>query len=224
MSVKKFIVPFLLAIVIVFAGAPTSYAAGEDTKVYVNGIELDSQQLTMFESWLGTLSPGYYWVDQNLNFGQVGGSCSVDLNQIINGATNPCNYGFNNEATVVTTETDQEIKYVSQQLNGHKILASWRQGGAIYGTYFFEETEYCNANYHLVGHSERTTILDNIERRHWQNQGTWRVTRHQGQLSVEYQPVDGESYSIPVTILSNGSIKLLSSGGILVPQGSALCQ
>lgn len=106
-----------------------------------------------------------------------------------------------------TSSRDHEGDAVEQALIGQKILFSWREGEAVYGTYSFEEYHFCNRNnYLLVGYSERNTILDNVQRNSWQNEGRWEVRREQGQIGVFFQPNSGQGYFYPLRLESNGRL------------------
>jgi len=120
---------------------------------------------------------------------------------------------------------DREVDQVEQALNGQKILYSWREGEAVYGTYFFETVHYCDMNYYILyGQSERTTILDNVQRNSWQAEGQWDVTRNQGQLGVHYQPRSGQDSFIPFDIQRDGRIYVDIANVSITHQGQAECR
>src|SRR3954467_12816312 len=71
--------------------------------------------------------------------------------------------------------------------NGHKLLVTYREGGAQYGTVFFLHVHFCQSGrYMTVGQSRRHTVLDNEQINNISDQGSWDITTFQGQLVLRY--------------------------------------
>jgi hypothetical protein len=115
-------------------------------------------------------------------------------------------------------ESDQ----ITQSLTGQNLLLTWREGEAVYGTYFFVEVHFCSENdFILYGRSERNTVLDNLQVNTWQSAGTWDIVRLQGQIGIQYQMTTGESSFTPIALRSDGTIS--AQGVSITPQGQAQC-
>jgi hypothetical protein len=118
---------------------------------------------------------------------------------------------------------DTEVQRLDQFFNGKQYHVSWREGGPIYGTYFFLRIHYCpNGQYMLVGRSVKQTVMDNEQISNWEESGRWQATRLQGQLGVRYQPLGGSPNFVPVRLLPNGGIWVNDELEIL-PRGQAQC-
>jgi hypothetical protein len=213
----------LMVFVMLWVNTAALYAQNRDTGVYVNKREINGQDRDLLESLLGPLAAGHYWLDQNFNFGREGDSCWVNLARLSNGATNPCYYGDTQDLPPKEDTFDEAVEQVRQQLNGQRVLVSWRDGGVVYGTYYFQEIEYCNSAYRLVGQSEKHTVEDNIQRNSWQEEGAWQVMRYQDQIVIHYRPLGGEEYFVPVNISTDGTIIILWNGVSTTPRGKASC-
>ncbi len=51
---------------------------------------------------------------------------------------------------------------VKKTLAGQRLLLTYREGGALYGTYYFLDVHFCaSGSYMTFGQSRKTTVLDN---------------------------------------------------------------
>jgi len=111
---------------------------------------------------------------------------------------------------------------IAQTLRGKHFLLTWRDGGAVYGTYHFVHVHYCRSeHYFLFGQSERNTILDNTERRSWQEEGVWEIIQQRGVPAIRYSATSGEQATIPLSIAPDGTISI--EGTSISFQGPAQC-
>ena len=123
----------------------------------------------------------------------------------------------------VAKAQNDAVSAAKNYLTGRKILLSWRQGGAIYGTYYFVWIDHCNSIYGLVGNSERHTIMDNTERKSWREAGYWDVVQYQSQIAIRYRSTTGRESAIPVAFTNDGRI-IARNGGTITLQGHANCR
>lgn len=108
-------------------------------------------------------------------------------------------------------------------LGGQKLLVTYRQGGAVYGTYVSLQVHLCRSgNYMTFGQSRKQTVLGNEQVNNWRDEGRWDVGVYAGQLGVEYVSASGQSNFVPVRISPNGQI-LAGNGTSVVRQGTAMC-
>src|SRR5687768_3490590 len=74
--------------------------------------------------------------------------------------------------------------------NGQQMLVTYREGGALYGTFFTLEVHFCRSGrYVTFGESRRQTILDNEQVNRFSDEGTWEITTFRGQLVLKYVSV-----------------------------------
>lgn len=107
---------------------------------------------------------------------------------------------------------------------GRRMLVTYREGGALYGTRFFLQVDFCRSgNYITVGRSIRQTTLGNEQVNNFSDQGRWAVTTMGGQLILGYLSVSGQSNGAPIRLLPNGGVEA-GNGISLVPQGMAQCR
>jgi hypothetical protein len=107
---------------------------------------------------------------------------------------------------------------------GQKVLITYREGGSVYGTYFFLQIHYCRSGaYKLIGQSRKRTALENEQMNNWRDQGKWTVEVLGGQVGIRYMSVTGQTNFYPV----NGSPqddKWVAEGVSAIRQGPAQCQ
>lgn len=116
-----------------------------------------------------------------------------------------------------------EAEQLDQFLRGNHLLVSYREGGAVYGTYYVLQIHYCTSGqYFLYGESSKQTVLGNYQKGNWQEAGTWAGTTRQGQLGVQYQPQGQVPDFVPVRMLPDGGI-WVGEGVSVIPQGRAQC-
>lgn len=110
-------------------------------------------------------------------------------------------------------------------LDGQKFLVTYRQGGPVYGTYFFLEVHLCRSgNYITYGQSRKQNVVfDRTEQVHrWTDRGRWETGFYGGQLGVQYISMSGQVGVCPVRIGPNGEI-YTNNGMSVVRKGAAQC-
>lgn len=107
--------------------------------------------------------------------------------------------------------------------NNQKILITYREGEVLYGTYYFLEVHYCpTGQYGLYGKSIKNTVLGNEQHNNWQEFGTWKAMKQNGQVGMYYATTAGAQNFIPVARLANGDLSV-GEGYTIVKQGQAIC-
>jgi hypothetical protein len=118
---------------------------------------------------------------------------------------------------------DQQVQRIKQYFNGQKIFMSYREGGALYGTYFFQEIHFCpSGQYKLFGQSRKQTVLDNEQINNWEEYGAWDVVSFQGQIVLRFHTTSDEQGSFPIRLLPGGQI-WIGDGISIQQQGKAQC-
>ena len=113
---------------------------------------------------------------------------------------------------------------LQQFLSGKHILFSYRDGGPVYGTYYFYNTHHCpSGRYVDYANSHKQSVLGGENRQNWQSNGTWQVTTYQGQAGTYYQSSTGEETFWPMRVSADGSIYINDTISAVV-QGPAQCQ
>lgn len=128
-------------------------------------------------------------------------------------------------STTALAQSDAQAQGLRDYLAGQKFQVTYRQGGPVYGTYFFLSVNLCRSgNYLTFGQSRKQSVLDSHgEQVHnWQDQGRWNVTAVAGQIGVQYVSATGQVSFYPVRVGSNGQIST-SNGMTVVRQGAAQC-
>jgi len=111
-----------------------------------------------------------------------------------------------------------------QFLTGKHVLFSYRDGGAIYGTYYFYHTHHCpSGRYVDYANSSKQSVIGGQINQSWESNGTWQVTTRQGQTGTYYQSSDGETTFWPMRLNADGSVYINDTISSVV-QGSAQCQ
>jgi len=129
-------------------------------------------------------------------------------------------------ATTGLAQYDSQAQALRNDLAGQKLLVTYRQGGAVYGTYFFLNVNLCRSgNYVTYGKSKKqSAVSDYVYQTHgWTDQGKWDVAVFAGQLGVRYVSYSGQSNFVPVRVYPNGQI-WAGNGTSVVRQGAAQCQ
>lgn len=120
-------------------------------------------------------------------------------------------------------QTDDEVQHLKQYLTGQRLMVSYREGGAAYGTHIFLDIHYCpSGQYLLYGQSRKQTVLDNWQVNNWEDYGRWDVVRYQGQVGIGYVSTQGQTDFIPVQIRADGSL-WAGEGVSIQRQGRAQC-
>jgi len=111
-----------------------------------------------------------------------------------------------------------------QYLAGKHVLFSYRDGGAVYGTYFFYNTHHCpSGRYVDYANSSKQSVLGGQINQNWESNGTWQVITHQGQIGTYYQSSQGETTFWPMRLNTDGSVYINDTISFVV-QGPARCQ
>lgn len=124
----------------------------------------------------------------------------------------------NTTAQSIPTETE-----VNRFVSNNHFLVTYREGEALYGTYFFIDIHYCpNGYYGLYGRSAKKTVLGNEQNNNWQEFGTWKATKYNGNVGLYYLTTTGQQKFFPLYRLPNGKLTL-GEGITIVLQGKAVC-
>jgi hypothetical protein len=108
--------------------------------------------------------------------------------------------------------------------SGQRLLVTYREGGAQYGTFFFLQVQFCRSGRYMTsGQSRRHTVLDNEQISNFTDEGSWDIATFQGQPVLRYLSVSGQANALPVRVLPNGSVSM-GEGISLVKQGAAECR
>ncbi len=115
------------------------------------------------------------------------------------------------------------VNELNSYLKNQKFLVSYREGGVVYGTYYFLEIHYCpNGTYGLYGRSIKKTVLDNEQRNNWKEFGAWKVVSNRNLTGIQYVTNKGLQNFVPIYKLSDGSY-YISEGISITRQGLASC-
>ncbi|HYA97766.1 MAG TPA: hypothetical protein VEH49_06690 [Methylomirabilota bacterium] len=120
-------------------------------------------------------------------------------------------------------EEDARVKAVRAFFSGQNVLITYREGGALYGTYYFLRVQFCRSgNYTLVGESHHRTMLDNDQASSWQDRGKWNIETVAGQAGMRCVSVSGQSAFYPSKGVPQGD-KWVVEGVTAIRQGPAQC-
>ena len=115
------------------------------------------------------------------------------------------------------------VAEVNSFINNSNLLVTYREGEAVYGTYYFIEIHYCpSGGYGLYGKSVKQTVLGNEQRNNWQEFGNWKVVEYNGNTGVYYKSTTGQEQFVPVYRFPNGNLST-GEGVSIVKQGEAIC-
>ena len=108
--------------------------------------------------------------------------------------------------------------------SGQRLLVTYREGGAQYGTVYFLQVHFCRSGRYLTsGQSRRHTVLDNEQISNFSDEGIWDVATFQGRLLLRYLSDSGQANALPIRTLPNGDVSV-GEGVSLVKQGAAQCR
>jgi hypothetical protein len=115
------------------------------------------------------------------------------------------------------------VDEVNNFIKSNHFLITYREGEALYGTYYFIEIHYCSSGlYGLDGKSVKQTVMGNEQRNNWQEYGTWKVIEYNGIVGVYYKTTTAQEKFVPVYRLPNGNLSI-GEGVSIVKQGEAIC-
>ncbi|MGI9271751.1 MAG: hypothetical protein ACR2QT_08255 [Woeseiaceae bacterium] len=122
-----------------------------------------------------------------------------------------------------SSDVDEESRLHNFLLGKH-VLFSYRDGGAIYGTYYFYDTHHCPAGRYIdYGSSSKQSVLGGEINNSWQDSGSWQVVTYEGQTGAYYVSVGGEETFLPMQLNADGSVYINDTMSF-VTQGIAQCQ
>ncbi len=108
-------------------------------------------------------------------------------------------------------------------ISGNQFLITYREGEAVYGTYYFMEIHYCaTGGYGLYGKSVKQTVLGNEQHNNWQEYGNWQVMELNGNVGIYYKTTTFQERFVPIYRLPDGSF-FIGEGITIVKQGEAIC-
>lgn len=120
-------------------------------------------------------------------------------------------------------QSNATVTEVINFFNNQNILITYREGEAVYGTYFFLEVHYCpSGQYGLYGSSVKQTVMGLEQRNSWREYGNWEVKEYQGSVGIYYNTTSGKENFAPVYRLANGDL-FIGKGISIVKQGMAIC-
>lgn len=101
-------------------------------------------------------------------------------------------------------------------------MVSYRDGGPIYGTFYFLEIHFCPNGYGLYGRSSKQTDMGNYQNNNWREFGYCAIKEQNGLVGIEYSPTKGNILFVLIYKNVDGSLFINQETSIVV-QGSAIC-
>lgn len=124
----------------------------------------------------------------------------------------------------VATAQDREVDGLDELVRGQRFLTTYREGGPVYGTYYFVQVRYCSSGqYILSGQSRKQTVLGNEQVNNWHENGGWQTARVEGRPGLRYSPRGAMPWFFPIGLGPDGAVSL-PSGYSVVPEGPAGCR
>ena len=121
-------------------------------------------------------------------------------------------------------QTDKELDYIKGYLQGYEFQITYREGEALYGTYFFLDVHFCSSGKYLSSvQTRKQTVLGNEQVNSWTDSGTWDVVPIRGYAALRYLSASGVQDVVPLQILPDGSVRPLS-GAFMQRQGKTHCK
>jgi hypothetical protein len=113
---------------------------------------------------------------------------------------------------------------VTEFFSGQQMLVTYREGGAVYGTFFFLQVQFCRSGrYFTAGESRKHTVLDNEQVNRFTDQGTWTIESIQGRPVLKYLSISGQPNMVAVNVAPDGRVSLGDGSISVVKQGPAQC-
>ena len=126
--------------------------------------------------------------------------------------------------TLFATPAPAQEQDVKQALSGRRMLVTYRDGGPLYGTYYFLDIHFCaSGSYMTFGQSRKTTVLDNTQNGSFNDRGRGEVASAGGRTILQSRSASGQASLFPIALLPGGGI-WLGEGVSVVPRGAALCK
>jgi hypothetical protein len=127
-------------------------------------------------------------------------------------------------AAPAMAQSQLQEEAVKQALIGQHMLVTYREGGTVYGTYYFRDVHFCSSgNYIVRGQSQKDTVLGNTQVNRLDDAGTWDVTTINGHVVLRSLSYSGRPSIVPITLMANGRI-WLGEGVTVVSRGTAQCR
>lgn len=121
-------------------------------------------------------------------------------------------------------QSEGQQQAVKQALNGKHFLVTYREGGPIYGTYYFRDVYFCPSGLYLVqGQSRKETVMGNTQVYSLNDRGVWDVSTIAGRVVLRSRSQSGQVNALPIALLPDGGI-WLGDGVTVVSRGLAPCQ
>ena len=77
-------------------------------------------------------------------------------------------------APIARAQTDSQVQTVRESLSGQRFLITYRDGGALYGTFYFLDVQVCPSGTYITGaRSEKKIVLGNVQVNTWAEVGRW---------------------------------------------------
>ena len=132
--------------------------------------------------------------------------------------------GFLASAPAAQAQSDTQIQAVRDSLSGQRFLVTYRDGGPVYGTFYFLDVQFCpSGTYATAARSEKRTVLGNDQVSTWTELGRWEVLAYKGQVVVRSVSAEGRMTLVPARVLQDGRLWLGES--IYVQRtGTTACQ
>ena len=113
---------------------------------------------------------------------------------------------------------------IREFFNGQQMLVTYREGGALYGTFFTLQVHFCRSGRYITfGESRRQTVLDNQQVNRFTDEGTWEVTTVRGQTVLRYLSISGQPNMVAINVAPNGRVTLGDGSITVIKQGVAQC-
>ena len=126
--------------------------------------------------------------------------------------------------TPAVAQPDDRVEALKDALSGQRLFVTFRDGGALYGTYYFLDVQLCQTGrYYTSAQSRKTTILNNQQVNRWREAGTWRIIVYQDQTVLKYVSLSGKTNFAPARLLPDGRI-WLGEGVSVQRTGTTDCQ
>lgn len=123
-----------------------------------------------------------------------------------------------------TAQVNEEAAALRDALRGQRLLVTYRDGGALYGTYYFLDVQFCDTGrYYTNAQSRKTTVMDNEQVNNWTERGTWSIVSLQNQLALRYILLNGRLNFVAARLLPGGRV-WLGDGVSVQRRGATSCQ
>jgi hypothetical protein len=127
-------------------------------------------------------------------------------------------------ATPVFAQADDQAEALRDALRGQHLFVTFRDGEALYGTYYFLDVQFCQSGrYITAAQSRKTTVLNNQQVNNWTEVGEWEIITYQDQPVLKYVSRNGKTNFTPARLLPGGRI-WLGEGVSVQRRGVTACR